>query len=209
MRFDSYSCYCIVSSGAAMSLLTLSRPLLEKILGGFSETVQLLQLYQCCATLRDLAEAAFESRLPTLTHKVSHSVVLHNEVVRFDIDHDYEPTKGHEAIAKTGLQGFLCRAHDANKRQSSAMVCGREILIRKVCIDDEADCRRLLTELRTMRRLRGCELFHTLSDILIPPTCHQWWREVYLVQPAFACDMGRIIRSQQVQCGLANGLSEF
>lgn len=173
-----------------MSLIQLPESLLETILGR-CETTPLLLLHQSCLTFEHLTRQIFEARLPLLTPKTVHTVSLDNGCIDFEIDSDYvpKPSRG-AAITQTGLEGCICYAHQTSTNS--------KVIIRKINIDDEMDLQLLLSELHVMRHFKGSPHIHQLHNILAPSSCSEWWREVYLVQPYFSCDLGRIIHSQGI-----------
>ena len=169
-----------------IEILRLPAPVLGAVVGHCA-TTPLLQLYQSSSFLRHLAVQEFRARV-SMYEKMTHIVPSPGGNVTFVIDPGYNVKEG---IRHSG-DGFMCHA-----QRTEAGVAVFDVVIRKIGLRDESDCRYLLTELRAMRHLDDQENIHGVITIMRPPPCGEW-RDIYIVQPYFCVDMGRIIRSQQV-----------
>ena len=90
-----------------------------------------------------------------------------------------------------GAQGVICSAHDVH--------LAVDIAIKKLpnALDEVMSCKRLLRELRIMRRMRHENLLQ-VRDIMLPPSSNVLlWRDLYMVTDLMDTDMHYVISSGQ------------
>ena len=90
-----------------------------------------------------------------------------------------------------GAQGVICSAHDVH--------LAVDIAIKKLpnALDEVMSCKRLLRELRIMRRMRHENLLQ-VRDIMLPPSTNVlMWKDVYVVSELMDTDLDYVITSGQ------------
>lgn len=99
-----------------------------------------------------------------------------------------------------GSYGLVCSAVD--KRT------GEPVAIKKVAelFKDLIDAKRILREIKLLRKFGGHENITSLLDISVDPPMSPNFKDMYIVTELFECDLDRIVSSSQA---LSNGHAQY